>query len=51
MEIQAILAGAKRIAMPSNKTIQKTVEIGYNIKILDGCCAIPVSMEDRALRG
>lgn len=51
MEIQAIKAGARRIAMPSSRTIQSAAEMGYDVKMLDGCCAIPESMESRALRG
>lgn len=51
LEEQAIQAGVNRIATPSRSTIEKAEKDGYEILLLDACCAIPRNLEGRALRG
>ena len=50
LERSAIDLGVHRIAIPSNSTVSWAVENGYKISKIDGCCAIPVSLESSALR-
>jgi uncharacterized radical SAM superfamily protein len=50
MEKLAIDEGINRITLPSQKTIEYALKKGYNYKVIDGCCAIPRSIEDRLLR-
>ena len=50
MEELAIRAGADRVVLPSRSTVQTAEREGFSIRHLDGCCSIPRSLEDRALR-
>ena len=50
LERASIIAGIHRIALPSNSTVQWLKQQGIKIKIIDSCCAIPVSFEDQALK-
>lgn len=50
LDERAIKAGARRIALPSNATVESAVRDGFEVKVFDGCCAIPRSMDDRILR-
>lgn len=51
VERLAITAGADRIVLPANSTVQDAINEGFAVKHLDGCCAIPRSLEHLALRG
>jgi hypothetical protein len=50
VEKLALEAGADRIVLPSRSTVEKAGIAGFSVKHLDGCCAIPKSLEGRALR-
>jgi len=50
LERAAVINGVHRVALPSNSTVKWAEGQGYVIKKLDGCCAIPVRLESRALR-
>ena len=50
LEKAAIALGVPRISLPSNSTVAWAQENGYEIMKIDACCAIPVSLESRALR-
>jgi hypothetical protein len=50
LERSSIEAGATRIVLPSRSTIEWSLERGYRIKIIDGCCSIPEELEEKALR-
>jgi uncharacterized radical SAM superfamily protein len=49
-ETSVLSAGVDRLVLPSQSTIKWALEQGYNVKIIDGCCSIPVKMEYKALR-
>lgn len=50
MEELAVKAGADRIVLPSRSTVERAKGLGFTVRHLDGCCAIPRSLEHRALR-
>ena len=50
-ETLAIRAGANRLVLPASLTIKAAATEGFEIKQLDGCCAIPEDLEQLALRG
>ncbi len=50
MDWRAIEAGADRIALASRSTVKRAEGGGFTVKVLDGCCATPISLEDRLLR-
>lgn len=50
LEERAIRAGVNRIAIPSKSTIEKAERDGFEVLLFDACCAIPRSLEGRALR-
>ena len=50
-ETLAIKAGADRLVLPASSTVKATATEGFEIKHLDGCCAIPEDLEHLALRG
>ncbi|PKK86257.1 MAG: hypothetical protein CVT48_01845 [Thermoplasmata archaeon HGW-Thermoplasmata-1] len=45
IELAALLAGANRMELPSRHTVAEAEKMGYKIKRLDGCCAIPSELE------
>jgi uncharacterized radical SAM superfamily protein len=47
----AIEEGADRVALASRSMEQRALDAGYKVIRLDGCCAVPRSMESRMLRG
>jgi uncharacterized radical SAM superfamily protein len=49
-EMLAIRAGADRLVLPTRETIEAATTDGFEIKHLDGCCAIPEELEHLALR-
>ncbi len=50
LEKAAIIAGIHRLAIPSNSTLKWLEEQEIKTKIITGCCAIPLSLENRALK-
>ncbi len=50
LEKAAIALGVHRVSLPSNSTVAWAQENGYDVKKFDACCAIPVSLESRALK-
>lgn len=50
LEWRAIEAGLDRLALPTRSTVKRAVEAGYDVIELDGCCAIPRSLEHRTRR-
>ncbi|HUS78825.1 MAG TPA: radical SAM protein [Patescibacteria group bacterium] len=51
LEWMAIESGVSRVALPARATVAKAKELGYTVKTINGCCTIPRSLEERALRG
>lgn len=47
LEWQAIKAGASRLATPSRSTFIKATREGINVKVINGCCATPISYEKK----
>lgn len=47
LEWRAIEAGAQRIASASRSTVRRASDMGYRILRLEGCCAVPRSLEHR----
>ncbi len=45
IESAALNAGVSRMEIPSKKTLQLAQSMGYTIKHVDGCCALPQSLE------
>jgi uncharacterized radical SAM superfamily protein len=45
IEYAALQAGVSRMEIPSAKTIQVAQQMGYTIKRVDGCCALPQELE------
>lgn len=50
VEELALEAGVDRIVLPSRSTVERAGIAGFSVRHLDGCCAIPKSLEGRALR-
>ncbi len=50
IEIKAFLAGATRMEIPSRKTINYAEKSGYEIRIIEACCALPEELESNAIR-
>ncbi len=50
IERAALEAGAVRMELPSQQTLDVARRQGYNIVHLDACCALPQGLETRALR-
>ena len=49
IEIAAIEAGATRMEIPSKATLQYAREMGYTIRKINACCALPVELESHAI--
>lgn len=49
-ETSLISAGVDRLVLPSKSTIDWALDEGFKVKIIDGCCSIPVKMEYLGLR-
>jgi hypothetical protein len=41
IEIAALKNGVNRMVIPSKKTLDEAMKMGYEIKEIDGCCALP----------
>jgi hypothetical protein len=50
LEIAALEAGVTRMEIPLEATIIKAKSIGYKIKRIDACCALPEELEHRAIK-
>jgi lipoyl synthase len=45
IEIEALVSGISRIEMPSRRTSNYAIKLGYEIRKFDACCALPVKYE------
>ena len=45
IEIEALKAGVSRMEMPSRNTIRYAMDLGYEVKHYDACCALPERYE------
>jgi len=50
IEETAVEAGVTRMEIPLETTIEKAMEMGFSIKRIDACCALPEEFEDKATR-
>jgi len=49
IELAALKAGATRMEIPSKNTLNHAKNMGYVIRKISACCAIPAELEDRAV--
>lgn len=49
IEFAALQSGVTRMEIPSKKTLQAAREMGYTIRAINACCALPEELEDRAI--
>lgn len=49
IELAALQAGVNRMEIPSRATIMAAREMGYEIRRIEACCALPPELEDEAL--
>jgi hypothetical protein len=49
IELAALQAGVQRMELPLKKTLRATEKMGYTIKTIHACCALPVQLEKLAL--
>ena len=49
-ETSVISTGVDRLVLPSQSTIDWALHQGYDVKMIDGCCSIPMKMEYKGLR-
>jgi uncharacterized radical SAM superfamily protein len=49
IEIAALKNGVTRMEIPSKKTIKTAKQMGYRIKTINACCALPEELEYRAI--
>ncbi len=45
IEREALISGISRIEMPSRKTSNYAIKLGYEIRKFDACCALPIKHE------
>ena len=45
IEIEALKAGVSRMEMPSRNSIRYAMNLGYEVKNFDACCALPEKYE------
>ncbi|MGC9468912.1 MAG: radical SAM protein [Anaerolineae bacterium] len=50
LELAALDAGATRMVLPAQQTLEVAQERGYKIARFDACCALPRALEPRARR-
>jgi len=50
IERKALMAGVTRMEIPSRETLKLAESMGYRIKRIDACCALPEEYEDRIAR-
>jgi len=51
IEIEALKSGVSRMEIPSRKTIRYALNLGYEVKNFDACCALPERYERLASSG
>lgn len=51
IEIEALKSGVSRMEMPSKNTIRYAMDLGYEVKNFDACCALPERYERLASSG
>ncbi len=49
IELAALKAGVTRMEIPSKNTLQRASEMGYTIKKIHACCALPKELEKVAI--
>lgn len=49
IELAALQAGATRMEIPSRNTLKFAEEMGYTIRRIEACCALPDELEDVAI--
>ncbi len=49
IELTALENGVTRMEIPSKKTIETAKQMGYKIKTINACCALPEELEYRAV--
>ena len=50
MELVALKAGVMRMEIPSKNTLEAAKSMGYTVKFIDACCALPEGIEKTAIR-
>ena len=46
IELAALHAGATRMEIPTKKTLQEAQHLGYTIRTIHACCALPEAYEN-----
>ena len=49
IELVALENGVTRMEIPSKRTIETAKQMGYKIKTINACCALPEELEYRAI--
>jgi uncharacterized radical SAM superfamily protein len=49
IELASLKAGVTRMEIPSKKTLKAAEDMGYTIKTINACCALPEELENRAI--
>ncbi len=49
IELAALQAGVTRMEIPSENTLKAAEDMGYTIRTINACCALPEELEDRAI--
>ncbi len=49
IEFAALQSGVTRMEIPSKKTLKAAKEMGYTIRTINACCALPEELESRAI--
>ena len=50
IELAVLQAGATRMEIPSKNTLKSAEKMGYTIRTIDACCALPEELEKMAMR-
>ena len=50
IELAALQAGVNRMEIPSKNTLKSAEKMGYTIRTVYACCALPEALEDLAVR-
>jgi uncharacterized radical SAM superfamily protein len=49
IEFAALKAGATRMEIPSKNTLKFAENMGYTIRTINACCALPKELEKQAI--
>jgi uncharacterized radical SAM superfamily protein len=49
IESAALQAGVTRMEIPSKTTLHQAEQMGYTIRTISACCALPIELESRAI--